>query len=206
MNDTESLERIIESIIFVSKHPVTAQELSGFLKDVEKKEVTRALGELEKRWEAAGRSFTLGNVAGGYRFRTRPEYSEYIVRFNKEIKKFRLSKPALEVLAIIAYRQPVTKIEADRIRGVDCSSSVGLLLEKNFIEISGRKEVPGKPFLYRTTGLFLETFGLKNLRDLPTVKEIERIREDLSPDEVRTQDAETAEEPERTEEDPGETD
>lgn len=206
MNDTESLEKIIESIIFVSKHPVTAQELSGFLRDVEKKEVTRALGELEKRWEEAGRSFTLGNVAGGYRFRTRPEYSEYIVQFNREIKKFRLSKPALEVLAIIAYRQPVTKIEADKIRGVDCSSSVGLLLEKNFIEISGRKEVPGKPFLYRTTGLFLETFGLKSLKDLPTVKEIERIREDLAPDEVRTTDVETAGETGRTEEDPGEAD
>lgn len=206
MNDTESLEKIIESIIFVSKYPVTAQELSGFLKDVEKKEVTRALGELEKRWGGAGRSFTLGNVAGGYRFRTRPEYSEYIVQFNREIKKFRLSKPALEVLAIIAYRQPVTKIEADKIRGVDCSSSVGFLLEKNFIEISGRKEVPGKPFLYRTTGLFLETFGLKSLKDLPTVKEIERIREDLAPDEVRTTDIETAGEAGRTEEDPGEAD
>ena len=179
MNDTESLENIIESIIFVSRYPVTAQELSGFLGDVEKKDVTRALGELEKRWEEAGRSFALRNVAGGYQFRTRPEYSEYIVQFNKEIKKFRLSKPALEVLAIIAYRQPVTKIEAEKIRGVDCSSSVGLLLEKNFIEISGRKEVPGKPFLYRTTGLFLETFGLKSLKDLPTVKEIEQVREEL---------------------------
>lgn len=179
MSDTESLENIIESIIFVSRYPVTAQELSGFLKDVGKKDVERALGELEKRWEEAGRSFDLRNVAGGYQFRTRPEYSEYIVQFNKEIKKFRLSKPALEVLAIIAYRQPVTKIEAEKIRGVDCSSSVGLLLEKNFIEISGRKEVPGKPFLYRTTGLFLETFGLKSLKDLPTVKEIEQIRGEL---------------------------
>lgn len=179
MNDTESLENIIESIIFVSRYPVTAQELSDFLKDVGKKDVTRALAELEKRWEEEGRSFVLRNVAGGYQFGTRPEYSEYIVQFNKEIKKFRLSKPALEVLAIIAYRQPVTKIEAEKIRGVDCSSSVGLLLEKNFIEISGRKEVPGKPFLYRTTGLFLETFGLKSLKDLPTVKEIEQIREEL---------------------------
>ena len=200
MNDTESLEKIIESIIFVSKSPVTAQELSGFLKDVEKKEVASALGELEKRWEQAGRSFTLGNVAGGYQFRTRPEYSEYIVQFNKEIKKFRLSKPALEVLAIIAYRQPVTKIEADKIRGVDCSSSVGLLLERNFIEICGRKEVPGKPFLYRTTGLFLETFGLKSLKDMPAV------REDLAPGEVQTPDIETVGETEQTGEDLGETD
>lgn len=179
MDDRSSLENIIECLIFVSKHPLTIQEISGFLKDVEKKEITAALDELQKRWEETGRSFTLSDVAGGYQFRTRPEYSQYIVEFNKEIKKFRLSKAALEVLAIMAYKQPITKIEVEKIRGVDCSSSVSVLLERRFIEISGRKEVPGKPFLYRTTDLFLETFGLKNLKDLPTVKEIEKIKEDF---------------------------
>ena len=179
MDDRSSLENIIECLIFVSKHPLTIQEISGFLKDVEKKEITAALDELQKRWEETGRSFVLSDVAGGYQFRTRPEYSQYIVEFNKEIKKFRLSKAALEVLAIMAYKQPITKIEVEKIRGVDCSSSVSVLLERRFIEISGRKEVPGKPFLYRTTDLFLETFGLKNLKDLPTVKEIEKIKEDF---------------------------
>ncbi len=166
-------------MIFISKHPLTIQEISEFLKDVEKKEITAALDELQKRWEDMGRSFVLGSVAEGYQFRTRPEYSQYIVEFNKEIKKFRLSKAALEVLAIVAYKQPVTKIEVEKIRGVDCSSSVSILLERRFIEIAGRKEVPGKPFLYRTTNLFLETFGLKDLKDLPTVKEIEKIKEDF---------------------------
>jgi len=166
-------------LIFISKHPLTIQEISEFLKDVEKKEITAALDELQKRWEDMGRSFVLGSVAEGYQFRTRPEYSQYIVEFNKEIKKFRLSKAALEVLAIVAYKQPVTKIEVEKIRGVDCSSSVSILLERRFIEIAGRKEVPGKPFLYRTTNLFLETFGLKDLKDLPTVKEIEKIKEDF---------------------------
>lgn len=179
MNDSDALEKILESIIFVSKYPVTVRELSDYLKDVERKDVAQAIKELEKRWEKAERSFTLVSVAGGYQFRTRPEYSDYIVEFNKEIKKFRLSKPALEVLAIIAYRQPVTKIEVEKIRGVDCSSSVGLLLDKKFVEIAGRKDVPGKPFLYKTTDLFLETFGLRNLRELPTVKEIEKIKEDI---------------------------
>ena len=179
MDDRSSLENIIECLIFVSKQPLTIQEISEFLKDVDKKEITDALDELQKRWEEIGRSFVLGSVAGGYQFRTRPEYSQYIVEFNKEIKKFRLSKAALEVLAIMAYKQPVTKIEVEKIRGVDCSSSVSMLLERRFIEIAGRKEVPGKPFLYRTTDLFLETFGLKNLKDLPTVKEIEKIKEDL---------------------------
>ncbi len=179
MDDRSSLENIIECLIFVSKHPLTIQEISEFLKDVEKKEITAALDGLQKRWEEMGRSFILGVVAGGYQFRTRPEYSQYIVEFNKEIKKFRLSKASLEVLAIMAYEQPVTKIEVEKIRGVDCSSSVSVLLDRRFIEISGRKDVPGKPFLYRTTDLFLETFGLKNLKDLPTVKEIEKIKEDL---------------------------
>ncbi len=179
MDDRSSLENIIECLIFVSKHPLTIQEISGFLKDAEKKEITAALDELQKRWEEMGRSFVLNNVAGGYQFRTRPEYSQYIVDFNKEIKKFRLSKAALEVLAIMAYKQPITKIEVEKIRGVDCSSSVSVLLERRFIEIAGRKEVLGKPFLYRTTDLFLETFGLKNLKDLPTVKEIEKIKEDF---------------------------
>ena len=179
MDDRSSLTNIIECLIFVSKHPLTIQEIYTFLKDVEKEEINDALGELEERWEEMGRSFILSNVAGGYQFRTRPEYSQYVVEFNKEIKKFRLSKAALEVLAIVAYKQPVTKIEIEKIRGVDCSSSVSVLLDRRFIEIAGRKEVPGKPFLYRTTNLFLETFGLKNIKDLPTVKEIEKIKEDL---------------------------
>lgn len=179
MDNRSSLANIIECLIFVSKHPLTIQEISGFLKDIEKKEITGTLDELQKKWEEMGRSFILESVAGGYQFRTRPEYSQYIVEFNKEIKKFRLSKAALEVLAIVAYKQPVTKIEVEKIRGVDCSSSVGMLLERRFIEIAGRKEVPGKPFLYRTTDLFLETFGLENIKDLPTVKEIEKIREDM---------------------------
>jgi len=179
MDDRSSLENIIECLIFISKHPLTIQEISEFLKDVDKKEITGTLDELQKRWEDMGRSFVLSSVAEGYQFRTRSEYSQYIVEFNKEIKKFKLSKAALEVLAIAAYKQPVTKIEVEKIRGVDCSSSVSILLERRFIEIAGRKEVPGKPFLYRTTNLFLETFGLKDLKDLPTVKEIEKIKEDF---------------------------
>ena len=154
MDDRSSLENIIECLIFVSKHPLTIQEISGFLKDAEKKEITAALDELQKRWEEIGRSFVLSSVAGGYQFRTRPEYSQYIVEFNKEIKKFRLSKAALEVLAIMAYKQPITKIEVEKIRGVDCSSSVSVLLERRFIEIAGRKEVPGKAFSLQNHGSF----------------------------------------------------
>ena len=122
-----------------------------------------------------GRSFVLGSVAEGYQFRTRPEYSQYIVEFNKEIKKFRLSKAALEVLAIAAYKQPVTKIEVEKIRGVDCSSSVSILLERRFIEIAGKKgKFQESLFSTEPPISFSKTFGLKDLKDLPTVKEIEK--------------------------------
>ena len=114
MNDRSPLVNIIECLIFVSKAPLTIQEISDFLKDFEKKEISDALSELEEQWDGMGRSFILSNIAGGYQFRTRPEYSEYIVEFNKEIKKFRLSKAALEVLAIVAYKQPVTKSRSRR--------------------------------------------------------------------------------------------
>lgn len=180
MFSRSSLSKIIECLIFVSEDPLTIQEISSFLKDVDKKEIIDALDELQKFWAEMERGFVLSKIAERYQFRTRSEYSQYIVEFNKEIKKFRLSKASLEVLAIVAYKQPVTKIEVEKIRGVDCSSSVSMLLERRFIETAGRKEVPGKPFLYKTTNLFLETFGLKNLKDLPTVKEIEKMKQDLT--------------------------
>ncbi len=175
MNSETSLLSIIECLVFVSESPLTVEKISKVLKSTEKKEIEKALCKLIKRWEQMGTSFVLANIADGYQFRTRPEYSNYIVEFNKELKKFRVSKAAMEVLAIIAYRQPITKIEVEKIRGVDSTSSVKMLLDRRLIEIAERKNVPGNPFLYRTTDLFLETFGLKNLKDLPTVDEIEKI-------------------------------
>ena len=100
MSDIEKIQDIIESIIFVSDTPVTLNELAGLFNDIERKEVREAINNLEKKWEELNRSFTLQNIAGGYQFRTKSEYSEYIIEFNKKIKKFRLSRAALEVLAI----------------------------------------------------------------------------------------------------------
>ena len=179
MSDIEKIQDIIESIIFVSDTPVTLNELAGLFNDIERKEVREAINNLEKKWEELNRSFTLQNIAGGYQFRTKSEYSEYIIEFNKKIKKFRLSRAALEVLAIVAYKQPITKVEIEQIRGVDCSGVVNMLLDKTFLQIKGRKDVPGKPFLYGTTEIFLETFSLNSLKDLPTLKEIEQFNEDF---------------------------
>lgn len=177
---TDYYKKIIESIIFVSEKPVNINSLKSYFKDLEPSEVEKIIEELVNEWKDMNRGFRLEKVSGGYHFRTRPEYGDEIVEYNKEIKKFRLSRAALEVIAIAAYKQPVTKVEIDQIRGVDSSGVVNLLLEKRLLEIRGRKDVPGRPFLYKTTDEFLQTFGLNSLRDLPSLKEIEDIDKDIS--------------------------
>ncbi|MCH7928329.1 MAG: SMC-Scp complex subunit ScpB [Candidatus Dadabacteria bacterium] len=172
------LEKAIESIIFVSERPVSLKELSKIFADNNKKELKSSISNLITEWSKLNRGITLEEVSEGYQFRTKPEYSVFIAKFKAE-KPFRLSRAALEVLSIIAYKQPITKIECDYIRGVDSSGVFGLLLERGYIKISGRKEVLGKPFIYETTDEFLETFGLKNLSDLPTLKEIEEIEQSM---------------------------
>lgn len=177
--DQAELKKSIESIIFVSGEPVSVDKIAQVFPDLERSDIRQCLKELLKEWEEMGRGFFLANVSGGYQFRTAPGSSDHITNFLKRVKKFRLSRAALEVIAIIAYKQPVTRVEIESIRGVDCSGVINVLLERQIIEIKGRKEVIGKPFLYGTTGEFLEVFGLKSLGDLPTLKEIDEISQNL---------------------------
>ena len=176
------LKKIIEAIIFTSNKPVTIKELKFYFKDIDTKELRTILKELINDWDQAERGFSLVEVSNGYQLRTKSEYSDEIINFNKEIKKFRISKASLEVLAITAYKQPLTRLEIEQIRGVDCSGVINQLLDKRLLEIRGRKDVPGKPFLYGTTSEFLETFNLKNLKDLPTLQEIEDMEPELKLD------------------------
>ena len=176
------LKKIIEAIIFTSNKPVTIKELKFYFKEIDTKELRTILKELIKDWDQAERGFSLVEVSNGYQLRTKSEYSDEIINFNKEIKKFRISKASLEVLAITAYKQPLTRLEIEQIRGVDCSGVINQLLDKRLLEIRGRKDVPGKPFLYGTTSEFLETFNLKNLKDLPTLQEIEDMEPELKLD------------------------
>ncbi len=176
--ESSDIEKAIESIIFVSERPVSLKELAKIFPDTNKKQLKSSIGNLMDQWKEINRGITLEEVSEGYQFRTKPEYSVFIAKFKDE-KPFRLSRAALEVLSIIAYKQPVTKIEVDYIRGVDSSGVFGVLLERGYIKISGRKEVLGRPFIYETTDEFLETFGLKNLDDLPTLKELEEIEESV---------------------------
>lgn len=176
--DRQYIKMAIENIIFVSEKPVSAQKLCQVFSDSCNKEIQELLNELVNEWDSLGRGFKLHEVAGGYQFRTSPQYSDFIGKF-KQLKPFRLSRAALEVLSIIAYKQPITRIEIDEIRGVDSSGVVALLLEKRLINIKGRMDVIGRPFIYATTNEFLETFGLNSLRDLPTLKELEEIEKSL---------------------------
>ena len=179
--DLTNLKKSIESIIFISDQPVSVDKLSLAFPDYERAQIRKCLKDLVEEWDGLDRGFLLSEVAGGFQFRTDPKYSEDISNYNKKIKKFRLSRAALEVTAIIAYKQPVTRVEIESIRGVDSSGVINVLLERRIIEIKGRKEVLGKPFLYGTTSDFLEVFGLKSLNDLPTLKELDEITQNLEP-------------------------
>jgi len=176
--EKDQLKKVIECMIFVSDKPLTSQRIQKVFPDLNKREITDCIQELINEWSALDRGFKLSEVANGFQFRTSSDFSEYILRF-KESRPFRLSRAGLESLAIIAYNQPITRLEVDRIRGVDSSSVIGVLLERRLVEIKGRKEVIGRPFLYGTTNEFLETFGLKSLRDLPTLKELEEIESSI---------------------------
>lgn len=179
--ESSDIKKAIECIIFVSDQPVSVDKLQQVFTELERSDIRKHLKEMIEEWAALDRGVLLEEVAGGFQFRTDPAYGEYVTNYNKKIKKFRLSRAALEVLAIIAYKQPVTRVEVESIRGVDSSGVINALLERRILEIKGRKEVIGRPFLYGTTSEFLEVFGLKSLKDLPTLKEIDEISKNLDP-------------------------
>jgi segregation and condensation protein B len=179
--DPTDIKKAIECIIFISDQPLSVDKLQQVFTEVERGDIRMYLKELALEWAGLGRGIALEEVAGGYQFRTDPAYREHLTIFTKRVKKFHLSRAALEVLAIIAYKQPATRVEVESIRGVDSSGVINALLERRILEIKGRKEVIGRPFLYGTTPEFLEVFGLKSLSDLPTLKEIDEISKNLDP-------------------------
>ena len=170
----DDLKNIIESLLFAADEPLTIDRLKNIITGAETKAIRMTLDELEADYEARQGGFFLKEVADGYQIRTRPDYKEYIRRLLKP-RPQRLSKAALETLAIIAYKQPVIRSDIEHIRGVDCGGVLRVLLERQFIRVLGRKDIPGRPLIYATTKRFLEVFDLKNLKDLPTPKEIEEF-------------------------------
>jgi len=166
------IKNIIECLLFLSEYPLTIDRIERIISDSNRKDVKNALDELIEEYLKKKGGFGLIEVAGGYQFRTRAEYKNWVQRFVQS-KPSRLSKPALETLAIIAYKQPIIRSDIEHIRGVDCGGILRMLLERKLIRILGRKEIPGRPLIYATSKFFLEIFNLKNLKDLPTPEEIE---------------------------------
>ena len=170
----EDIKHIIESLLFVAEGPLTVDRIKNILVQAETREIREAMSELALEYEARPGGFFLDEVAGGYQIRTRPEYTQWIKKLIQP-KPLRLSKPALETLVIIAYKQPIIRSDIEHIRGVDCGGVLRVLLERKLIRILGRKEIAGRPLIYATTKRFLEVFDLKTLKDLPTPKEIEEL-------------------------------
>ena len=171
MSDHDHLKPIIEALIFASPDPVTPKTLFQLLEGEPKEDVAKAVEMLQADYEARG-GLQMVEVAGGYQICTRPELHEWVRRLFHEQSKQRLSVQALETLAVIAYKQPITGPEIADIRGVNTSGVVGTLLERQLVKVVGRKQVIGRPFLYATTREFLNRFGLADLEDLPKVEEM----------------------------------
>jgi segregation and condensation protein B len=171
------LKGILEAMLFVSPEPLSVARLMAVLGDVTKDELERVLRSLGDDLEQEGRGVRLAEIAGGFRLVTKQEYSAWVKRLDKAKSTAKLSRSALESLAIIAYKQPIVRSEIEEIRGVETSGVVRTLLERKLVRIVGRKEVPGRPIMYGTTKQFLEHFGLNDLSQLPPLREFKELGE-----------------------------
>jgi segregation and condensation protein B len=182
--DRDELKPIIENLLLASDQPVSADLLyQTFLGRSSKEDLKAVLRELQEDYQS--RNLQIVEVADGYQLCTRSEYSDWIRKLLKLDKSFKLSRAGLDALAIIAYKQPLTRAEVDEIRGVDSSGVVRTLLEKKIICPAGRKNVPGKPMMFRTTQKFLEYFGLRDLSEMPTLEDFnEELEGQVEPEQV----------------------
>ncbi len=172
------LKRLAEAFIFAAEAPLSFERLCLLL-ERSRPEVRPLMQELLTEYSAGQRGFYLAEVAGGYQFRTDPDCGIWLRKLSKE-RPLRFSQAALETLAIIAYRQPMTRAEVEYLRGVDSGGVMKTLLEKNLLKIIGKKDVPGRPLMYGTSRQFLELFGLRSLEDLPTLKEVSALDPELA--------------------------
>ena len=179
-----SLKAQVEAIIYAAETPITLDQIVALVKDSAeiadgtqlRSQVLLAIGELKAEYAVDAHGIEIRELAGGYRMSTKPEQHELVRSFAKSLKPpIRLSLPALETLAVIAYKQPVTIPEISEIRGVDSSGVIATLLDRKLITTSGRKDVIGRPILYKTTKEFLLRFGLKDVNELPSMEEFEKL-------------------------------
>lgn len=202
-SDERERRRTVEGLIFASPQSVSAVRIANLIPDRDTKWVHAAVVELNGEYEAQNRAFRIEKIAGGYQMRTVEELAPAL-RALRPTPPLRLSRAALETLAIVAYRQPLTRAEIEHIRGVEAGPVVRSLLERELVRIAGHREVPGRPILYATTKRFLEVLGLNALSDLPTLREMEEllaehgeeVSEEADPGAPPTEGPETASPPE----------
>lgn len=199
--DKDNLKPLIESLIFASEGVLTINGICALMPDEDKAAVKAALTELIEDYRNRAGGLLIEEVAGGYQFRTNPEFSAWVRRLFKSGAQ-KLSRPAMETLAIVAYKQPVMRAELEAVRGVDSGGVLATLMDKRLIKIVGKKEVPGRPVVYGTTKEFLETFDLKDLGCLPSLKDIQALEEENAGQGQKIEQAANAPE-EGTDEGPG---
>lgn len=174
-------QRILEALLLASAEPITAARLGRIVPESSAREVREDLVALNERYASEGHGFRVEEVAGGHQLRTLAELAPFVQHL-EPVPPLRMSRAALESLAIIAYKQPVTRAEVEHVRGVDAGPVLRSLLERRLVRIAGHREVPGRPILYATTPRFLEIFGLASLSDLPTLREIEELLRERMPE------------------------
>jgi len=175
--DSGKAQAIIEALLFAASKPFSIAEMRKVLRGMTPKQIEESVNELRALYDAQGRSFQIVEIAGGYEIVTRKQYAPWILKVELQKKARQATQSALETLAILAYKQPVTRAEIEDLRGVDASGVMTTLMERGLIKIVGRKEVPGRPFLYGTTEKFLEHFGLSSIKSLPSIDEIKTVVE-----------------------------
>jgi len=169
------MRNIIEALLFASDTPLTIQKLKELLEVSSVKDIREGLDALDQHYQNSESAMKIIEIAGGYQIVSKEDYASYVQKLYKGRQASRLTQRALETLAIIAYKQPITKHEIENIRGVNVDGVVKTLLERNLVTIEGRQKAPGNPLLYATTNYFLEYFGLKSLDALPKLKEIDEL-------------------------------
>ena len=172
-----NFDKIVEALLFSTDEPLASEKISGVLTFVSPEQVKAIIDQLNQKYTDNEHAFRIREIAGGFQVYTLPEYALWIENLWEKTRWQRLSRPALETLAIVAYRQPIVKGEIDKIRGVQSDGTLRTLLERDLIEIKGREKSPGRPLLYQTTEKFLSFFGINDLKELPQLEELKTVLE-----------------------------
>lgn len=169
----KDIKPIVEAILFAAHEPVSIRKLCEIVENTDAKQIRETIESLRQDYDSQNRAFQVEEIAGGFQILTRPEYSDWVAKLWKKSGDNKLSQAALETLAIIAYKQPITRADIEAVRGVQSGHLIRTLIEKKLVRIIGREEVLGRPLLYGTTKNFLEHFGLKSIQDLPKTRELD---------------------------------